>query len=113
MKQLLLCVSFCLAGNALAQSVNAPQETLRYRDNDPFVFCTEGQKNPDKCWMPLPPYTGNYMTMPYCQPVDPYGKPWTPQDYDSLGQYQRVCPRALKSGSWTGPKPANMSPTAH
>lgn len=111
MKKLLLVMLCSTAWSAMAQS---PQEHLRYRNDDPFVFCTEGQKDPGKCWVPLPPYTtGAYMTMPYCQPINPYGKPWTPQDYDSLGQYQRVCPLALKSGGWTGKKPANMSPTEH
>lgn len=52
---------------------HAGQETLRYRTNDPFLFCTRGQINDDKYWWPLPPYTGAYIMSPACDPPNTYG----------------------------------------
>lgn len=88
-------------------------EYIKYRSNDPFVFCTEGQGIPSECWWPLPPYTGNNMWNPACDPPDPYGKPWTSDDTISYGQYLSVCPMAMKSGSWNGTTPAASSPFQH
>ena len=104
-----------VALNASAQSVGY-YEPLRYRDNDPFVFCTQGQDlklNPAPCWKPLPPYTGNHMWMPYCRPPNPYGKDWTDEDWDSYFQYLRVCPAAIKSGRWEGEGRPESSPYEH
>ncbi|MBB3227118.1 hypothetical protein FHW69_001719 [Luteibacter sp. Sphag1AF] len=85
---------------------------LTYRNNDPFVFCRYGQKNPDKCWQPLPPYTGPYMISAWCEP-NPYGKEWTADDYASLEEYKFYCPKAKKSGSWTGPGTGEQSRGMH
>lgn len=98
--------------SALAQS-SGYYQTLGYRANDPFVFCTQGQRNPDKCWIPMPPYLGGYMMMPYCDPPNYYGKPWTSDDWASLAQYQATCPMAISSGSWTGPGMPEASPFTH
>lgn len=94
-------------------------EVIRYRDNDPFLFCTDGQdpeKFPDRCWWPIAPYTGAFMMNPACDPPNPYGKEWTEADWDSLGQYLSVCPMAGgKSGPWkskNGEQP-NMVPYRH
>ncbi|MCB2018289.1 MAG: hypothetical protein KDF54_12390 [Hydrogenophaga sp.] len=94
-------------------------EFIRYRDNDPFLFCTDGQdpeKFPDRCWWPVAPFTGAFMMNPICRPPNPYGKDWTEADWDSLGQYLRVCPMAGgKSGPWnsnSGKQP-NMVPHKH
>lgn len=99
-------IKFGLGLIALMWSVGAAAqagyyEGLRYRNNDPFVFCTQGQRNASRCWMPTPPYTGSYMIMPYCHP-NPKGKPWSQADYDSLAQYLRVCPAGEQPGNWQG-----------
>lgn len=89
---------------------------LSYRSNDPFVFCTQGQDrqiNPAPCWIPLPPYTGAFMTMPYCQPVNPYGQPWSADDTNSFQEYMRVCPAAMRSGRWEGSGRPESSPFRH
>jgi hypothetical protein len=94
-------------------------EFIRYRDNDPFLFCTDGQdpeKFPDRCWWPIAPFTGAFMMNPICRPPNPYGKDWTSADWDSLGQYLRVCPMAGgKSGPWNSKsgKQPNMVPHKH
>ncbi|WP_266157207.1 hypothetical protein [Dyella silvatica] len=88
-------------------------EPLRYRANDPFVFCTQGQQTPTKCWWPIAPYTGAYLPDLSCDPPNEYGRPWTSADYDSLDQYLTVCPMAQKSGAWNGTAPAESSPFEH
>ncbi|WP_024889869.1 hypothetical protein [Luteimonas huabeiensis] len=92
-------------------------ERLRYRDDDPFVFCTQGQDpqiEPFPCWRPQPPYTGAYTLMPYCRPPNPYGwKSWTYADRDSLQQYLRVCPKAGASGQWEGAGRPEFDPVRH
>jgi hypothetical protein len=108
---MLLALAACSL-QASAQSAGY-YEPLRYRSNDPFLFCTKGQQNADKCWVPLPPYTGAYMMMPYCDPPNTYGKPWTQADYDSLQQYQSVCPRADNSGNWEGRGQPESTPFTH
>lgn len=89
------------------------QQVLRYRMNDPFLFCTHGQDRrlaPAPCWIPLPPYTGNFMPMPYCDPPNTYGKSWSQADIDSLQQYVSICPQALTSGPWGGPGAPDAAP---
>jgi hypothetical protein len=90
---------------------------LTYRKGDPFLFCTEGQgwKNaPAQCWIPLPPYTGAYTMMPWCDLPNPYGKSWTQDDTRSLAQYLTICPVAMESGEWDGQNgQPDMTPMDH
>ncbi|WP_313318521.1 hypothetical protein [Stenotrophomonas sp.] len=98
-----------LSFGAAAQSGNG----LSYRDGDPFLFCTKGQdpvKEPLPCWTPVD-HIRTYMRMPYCQPEDPYGKPWTTDDYKSLQEYLTICPQAERSGDWEGPGIPETSPS--
>lgn len=88
-------------------------EQLRYRSNDPFVFCTDGQQTPTKCWWPMPPYTGAYMRNPGCAPENEYGPEWAAADYDSLHEYQKVCPEAITSGAWKGSGSPASTPFQH
>lgn len=89
---------------------------LTYRYNDPFLFCTKGQDrkmNPAPCWIPMYPYTGNFMLMPYCRPPNPYGKDWSQDDTKSYQEYLTTCPQAMSSGRWKGPGQAETSPFQH
>jgi hypothetical protein len=111
----MVMVMVMVSGLAAAQSTGY-YEPLRYRADDPFVFCTQGQdknKYPDRCWWPLPPYTGNFMPDPTCNPPNQYGRSWTKADWDSLAQYQRVCPQARQNGDWEGRQPAEQTPVVH
>lgn len=77
---------------------------LSYREGDPFLFCDEGQgftNAPLQCWIPLDPNTGTYTPMPWCQPVDPYGKTWSQDDIKSLAEYTTICPTNNR-GRWDG-----------
>ncbi len=77
-------------------------KTIPYRDNDPFVFCTEGLKGWNKCWIPLDPASGTFMYTFECDEPNPKGRPWSSDDRESLRYYQMVCPMALRSGGWGG-----------
>lgn len=104
----LLLASFELCAQDMYQRLN-------YRDNDPFLFCEQGQdikKAPMRCWMPLPPFTGNFMVMPYCHP-NPYGKSWSSDDTLSLREYLTVCPAGITPGRWEGPGQKDMTPHQH
>ena len=101
----------CVVFSATAGSQYVP---LRYRDNDPFVFCRYGMKIPDPCWVPIPPYTGQWMYTLVCDPPNyPDGRSWTPEDTDALTQLETVCPMTSSSGSWKGGGTGENSPYAH
>jgi hypothetical protein len=91
---LMACVS--------AQAGQGMYEKLNYRNDDPFVFCTQGQDTWDTCWKPIPPYTGAWIYTGICDEPNPKGRSWYQRDRDSLSQYMRVCPNAIDSGSWDG-----------
>lgn len=94
---------------------SAYYEELRYRKDDPFVFCTYGQKSEGKCWVPTD-HLGAWMyNLPaYCDPpYYPYGKSWTQEDYDSLDQYISTCPHAESDGSWKGQGDPQNTPENH
>lgn len=105
-------LAFCLTLCASAAAQDGDQ-FIRYRANDPFVFCTQGQKRPDKCWWPIAPYTGAYVVDPTCDPPNIDGRPWTPADYDSRSQYLQICPQAIHSGGWEGTAPPESTPMEH
>jgi hypothetical protein len=89
-------------------------QVLTYRNGDPFLFCTHGRDDPSRCWWPLPPFLGTtYMTNPACEP-NPYGKPWSADDFASLEQYMTVCPAGIQPGGWdsAGGQP-ELVPTYH
>lgn len=97
----------------LVLSLHASAQVINYRSNDPFVFCRYGQKNEDKCWIPMPDYTGAWSTVPWCDPPNYWGKPWTSDDYQSLGEYLAICPIAVRSGTWQGQGDGTNVPTEH
>gem|GEM_PF-6938691 len=53
------------------------------------------------------------MTNPACEP-NPYGKPWSADDFASLEQYMTVCPAGIQPGGWdsAGGQP-ELVPTYH
>lgn len=111
-----IALALLLWSGAINAQSSGYYETIRYRADDPFLFCTQGQdpkRYPERCWIPLPPYTGNYMMMPYCDPPNTYGKSWTQADWDSLSQYQSVCPKARTSGGWEGGGRPEQTPFTH
>ncbi|MDO5609242.1 MAG: hypothetical protein Q4G62_00420 [Pseudomonadota bacterium] len=96
-------------------------ETIRYRKNDPFVFCTQGPSirhgeiRSPACWKPLPPFLGQWAYTGGCNPPNKYGRKWDHADHDSLAQYQRICPKGgdRESGSWEGPGRPELTPIDH
>lgn len=105
----ILLFAVVLAGQASAQMY----ERINYRDDDPFVFCTQGLKRVDKCWVPIPPYTGQYVLTGICRPPNKYGRNWDKDDTQSLQEYVRICPHAETSGGWDGPGRPESTPTEH
>jgi len=75
---------------------------IHYRDNDPFLFCTKGMKIWDPCWIPIPPYTGQWMYTGICRPPNKYGRSWTQDDRQALDELEEICPAAQQSGGWDG-----------
>lgn len=111
MKRLILFAFAALSTAACADE--AYKGYTRFRDNDPFVFCTYGQRNPTRCWWPVDPISATYFSDPTCDPPDTYGRPWTTDDWESLYDYQQICPHALKKGGWKGPGTGEQVPTIH
>jgi hypothetical protein len=102
-----------LAGLLLTTTVAARHQTLNYRSDDPFVFCTYGQKNPARCWWPISAATGTTYADPTCNPPNsPYGRPWTADDYESLEEWMAVCP-GVGQGPWKGTGTGEQVPYAH
>lgn len=102
MKNWIFLVGFLISTVAVA---DVGPDDLTYRKSDPFLFCHQGQdvkQKPLRCWSPIAPFTGAWMTSPWCKPVMTYGKDWDQDDELSLKEYLRVCPKAITSGEWTG-----------
>ncbi|MGY0505709.1 hypothetical protein [Luteimonas sp. e5] len=117
----LLAIAGLFAADQIAaqQSGGGFYEKIRYRDNDPMLFCTEGPSiqmreiRAPACWKPIPPYTGQWVYTGGCRPPNKYGRRWDRADKDSLSQYQRICPRVLESGDWQGPGRPDITPKRH
>ena len=97
-------------------------EQIRFRDNDPFVFCTQGIKDNPRAWSPDQPIRALWRLTPgYCPvpstgtcPVYPYTfKSWSQNDFNALRQYMSVCPQAEKEGRWRGKGKPENSPYSH
>ena len=113
MKSRMFFVAMMLCAQAHAHQ-DGFYEELRYRQDDPFLFCTRGQDTWDTCWKPIKPYTGAWIYTGICDEPNPKGRSWYQRDRDSLQQYMEVCPQAVSSGSWDGRggSPEN-SPSKH
>lgn len=117
-----------VAGFALADQ--RKYQFLRWRDNDPFVFCTQGIKDQDRAWKPLDPISGTYMFIPpYCPTAIPPGstcpenvypylifQAWSQNSWDSYLDYEVVCKWPHRKGDWTprnGQGNAEDTPYSH
>lgn len=106
MKTWIFAATLLFTGTASAQFVN-------YRDNDPFVFCTYGVKNPARCWWPISPLSGTVFEDPTCDPPNtPYGRPKTPDDYASEAEWFAVC-TGVGQGKWKGQGTGEQVPYDH
>lgn len=105
-------------------------QRLACRDDDPFVFCTQGCKGKDKNWIPMSPESGTWMPAPvpgtygYCPiattatcPANVYPYviflPWTQTGVEAVYQYMAICPRAHDTGPWEGPGRPESTPYDH
>ncbi|MBS0451784.1 MAG: hypothetical protein JSS14_10765 [Proteobacteria bacterium] len=104
-----------IAWIALATTLAAGAQELRYRSNDPFVFCRYGYKENvlEACWVPAPPYTGAFTLTGVCDPPNEDGRPWNNEDHDAQNQYLAICPQAVTSGEWKGPGDGTETPFKH
>ena len=104
-----------IAWIALATAITASAQELRYRSNDPFVFCRYGYKETvaQMCWVPIPPYTGAWAYTGVCDPPNKYGRSWNNEDYDAQNQYLSICPQAINSGEWKGAGDGTENPFKH
>lgn len=107
-KWMFLAAAFCTAANA-----QGFYQELQHRTNDPFVFCTYGQRILVPCWKPLPPFTGNWMLTGACNPPNQYGRSWTNDDTQAFAEYLTVCPQAMTSGDWNGNGDGTSVPIPH
>jgi len=117
MKQLLwILVAFLgMQGIASAQDV---YEDLSCRSNDPFVFCTQGCKSPDRHWKPVGAGAGWMPVFPYCPyPTlvsTQYCTGWSLTAYKAFFEYQRIClAGGGKASDWTGSQRPEKVPEDH
>lgn len=136
MRWLFVLILLFACGNAFGQSKPAPpcagistsqgcytklkdSTGQLFRDDDPFLFCTDGMKERPRAWNPLVPTAGTWFPTPgYC--VVPatncpyrYGKDWSQREVDGVFLYMRVCPAAKQQGRWDGPGRPENSPHSH
>lgn len=136
MKSWLSALLLLLASNSvLAQStpaqcagISTPQgcytmlrdsSGLLFRDDDPFLFCTDGMIERPRAWNPLVPIAGTWFPTPgYC-PIPstscpyPYYISWSQREVDGVYLYMRVCPAAGRQGQWEGPGRPESTPHSH
>lgn len=123
MKTWIWMATLCLGMQATAQAEPGVYQQLPCRDNDPFVFCTQGCKGQDKNWTPLDPISATWLPVQgYCPwPstsdcwVGPYyvGKAWTQTAFEAWGKYVSICPAAKQQGDWKGPGRPESTPHEH
>ncbi|MGH8028135.1 MAG: hypothetical protein ACREO0_15565 [Pseudoxanthomonas sp.] len=97
-------------------------QKLECRDDDPFVFCTQGCKNQDKNWTPISPISGTWIAVTgYC-PYPTTGaccignvcfQPWTQTAVKAVYQYMAICPKAHEQGQWEGQGRPESTPYDH
>lgn len=98
MKGRMIFIALMFCATAQAQQ----QELGDLRANDPFVFCRYGQKIKDPCWIPIAPYTGQWVYTWLCDEPNEDARSWTGEDREALRLYMVVCREAKDSGTWDG-----------
>lgn len=93
-------------------------ENLSCRSNDPFVFCTQGCKPPDRHWRPVGTGSGWAPIAPYCPyPTvvgTKYCKGWSVIAYNAWWERQRICHvGGGKASDWTGRQRPETVPGNH
>ena len=123
--RILACALFFVSSVLLA-SPPMYESHSEYRDNDVFLFCSDGLKKP-RAWMPLDPITAQWTAEPtYCPIphdggecplcVHNYGvhfQSWTHNDYDAWQKWMRICPRGDEEGKWEGQGRPENTPHSH
>lgn len=115
----LLLTCGALAMISVVQAGDGFYEKIRYRQDDPFVFCTQGPSirhgeiRSPACWKPVAPFLGQWVYTGGCNPPNQYGRNWDQADHDSLDQYKRICPKGEQYGGWQGPGRPEMTPIDH
>lgn len=95
------------------------------RDNDPFVFCTQGVKN-GKVWRVITPNSPAHAMIlvgwvniaPYCpwpstEGYEPYCEGWPQDDVTAWNHWAEICYAGGDRSDWTGPGRPENSPTNH
>lgn len=113
------------------KELRSPNTGQLYRDNDVFVFCTQGRKPAIKAWKPIHAGSATFLTLyNYCPiPHNPqvtgqcpantawsYFLPWSQDDWDSYVLYREVCPHGGHqgdAGNWKGKGRPENSPHEH
>lgn len=111
MKRLIPFIALLIAGSAIAD--DGYYKFLRFRKNDPFLFCTYGLERVDKCWIPVSPASGTWTYTGLCDEPTEDMRPWDNDDRESLDLYIEVCPKANGQGSWSGAGDGSNVPTSH
>lgn len=132
-KSILLIALACASSSAMAQykEIRSPNSGELYRDDDVFVFCTQGRKPEFKAWKPIHAGTATWMPLyNHCPiPHDPsvitdcpantqYYRflNWKQDDWDAYVLYTTVCPwggMQGKKGDWQGDGNPENSPHNH
>ncbi|MGY0505430.1 hypothetical protein [Luteimonas sp. e5] len=90
-----------------------------FRDNDPFLFCTQGMRERPRAWNPLKPSLGLWIVTPgYCIVPStscpyPYSISWSQREVDGERLYRTVCPAAMREGAWEGEGQPDRTPWVH
>lgn len=123
MKRWLWIVALAMGVQFAAYADTPIYVKLECRDDDPFVFCTQGCKGNDKNWTPLSPIAGTWMAVPgYCPWPQSQGACcignvcftlWTQTAVKAVGQYMAICPKAHEEGRWEGQGRPESTPYDH
>lgn len=109
MKRVLLGLLLVFGVQVVAYAANDMYMQLVCRSNDPYVFCTQGCKEPDRAWVPVNHAIGlwrarieeNYCPYPSVSPCYIYPtwyRGWGQTAVTALGQYLAVCTDTVHHG---------------
>lgn len=86
------------AAHSASTAFTSSSASLIGRSGDIFTFCYEGGEggSASQGWYPVNPATGTYVITRWCT-----GSPCP--NWQTLNPYMKLCPQALRMGTWTGP----------